>query len=386
MKNTPAALLLSLLAATLAGCGPSKSAVGPDQAALRPLAVRALPAAERDFERRLTVQGTLEAKNFANVAARMEGNLDQVWVDEGDPVKAGETRLFQIDPVGRSNALSIAEQALAVSRASLAVAQANAGRCEAEARKNALDFERYGRLHDQGKISVNEFEKSQVLDLQARAGLAVAAAQVDLAGRQVKQAEAALGIARKNLADSLVLAPLSGVVSLRNAEPGEQMAVGRVVLRIDDLDTVEAAAFLPALYHPDVSPGQTRFRLSVNGREAGTNTVHYRSPTINPVLRTFEIKGVVDASSGLAVPGAMADLTLIFETRRHLGVPSSALLVRAGKTIVFVAQGGKARQVEVAAGWQNEGWTEILAGLEPGMRVVTEGQTQLRDGAPLEIL
>jgi RND family efflux transporter MFP subunit len=195
-----------------------------------------------------------------------------------------------------------------------------------------------------------------------------------------------MAIARKNLEDSLVTAPISGVVSLRNAEPGEHMALGRVVLRIVDLETVEAAAFLPALYHPEVVPGKTLFRLGVNGRNAGTNTVAYRSPTINPSLRTFEIKGLVDTASGLAAPGAMADLTLIFETRCHPGVPTSAILVRAGKTIVFVAKDGKARQVEVTTGWQNDEWTEILAGLEPGQPVVTEGQTQLRDGSPVEVL
>jgi RND family efflux transporter MFP subunit len=386
IKHPTALTLLLLLPALLSGCGKSKPAEAAAATSLRPLTIRTLPAAERVFERRLTVQGTLEAKNYANVAARMEGNLDRIWVDEGDSVKAGETTLFQIDPVGRRNALAIAEQVLAVAQASLAVAQANSEKAAAEARKAGLDFERYGRLHAQKTITENEFEKFDTLNLQAQAGLHVAQAQVDLAGRQVKQAEAALAIARKNLDDSLVVAPISGVVSMRNAEPGEHMALGRIVLRIDDLGAIEAAAFLPALYHPEVEPGKTLFRLGVNGRDGGTNTVTYRSPTINPSLRTFEIKGLVDASSGLAVPGSMADLTLIFETRRHLGVPTASILVRAGKAIVFTAQDGKARQVEVATGWQNDEWTEILSGLEPGQPVVTEGQTQLRDGSAVDIL
>lgn len=389
MKTTrlpPCLVAASLLAAVLAtGCG--KKAAAPTAAeAVHTLAIRARPAATRDFERRLTVQGTLEAKNFANVASRADGNLDEIWVDEGDEVVAGQTALFQIDPVDRRNAVTIAEQALAVAQASLAVAQASAGKTAAEAHKATLDFDRYDRLHESGKVSDNEYEAHEVIYEQAKAGIAVAEAQVDLAERQVKQGAAALSIAQKNLADTKILAPITGVVSSRTAEPGEQMAVGRVVLRIDDLSTVEAAAYLPAQYYPEVVPGETKFRLGVNGREAGAHIVTTRSPVINPTLRTFEIKGRVAAGDGRIVPGQMVDLTLVFETRQGLGIPSAAILSRAGKSTVFVVQEGKAVAREIQTGLQNDAWTEILSGLAAGEPVVTEGQTQLRDGTAVEVL
>ena len=375
----------SLAAAVLAaGCGKKDSAAAEKPA--RTLAIRAMPVATRDFERRLTVQGTLETRTFAAVAARTDGNLDAIWVDEGDPVVAGQTPLFQIDPASRQNAQTIAEQNLAVARAALAVAQASADKTEAEARKATLDFARYERLHKDGKVSVNEFEAAEVAHAQAKAGIAVARAQVDLAERQVKQAEAALSIAQKNLADTRVIAPISGVVSARVAEPGEQMSVGKVILRIDDLSTVEAAAFLPASYYPDVVPGKTRFHLGVNGRDAGTHTVTDRSPTINPVLRTFEIKGRIEAADGLAVPGNMADLTIVFETRTGLGIPTASILIRNGKTTVFVVQDGKAVSREVQTGIQNDAWTEIHSGLEAGDVVATEGQNQLDDGTAVNVL
>ena len=383
-------IALALLAAALpaallaAGCGKKESAAAAET--VRALAVRVQPVAERAFERRLTVQGTLEAQNYANVASRADGNLDAIWVDEGDAVVAGETALFQVDPVSRENSLTIAKQTLAVAKASLDVARASAGKTEAEARKTTLDFDRYERLHKDGKVSDNEYESAEVARAQAEAGRAVARAQVDLAERQVKQAEASLTIAQKNLADAKIVAPISGIVSSRTAEPGEQMSVGRVVLRIDDLSVVEAAAYLPAQYYPEVVPGQTTFRLDVNGRAGGTHAITYRSPTIHTTLRTFEIKGRIEAADGLAVPGQMADLTIVFETREALGVPSASILTRNGKPIVFVVQDGKAGAREVRTGFQNDAWTEILSGLEAGESVVTEGQTQLRDGLPVEVL
>jgi len=380
------AILLPLLALAVlsAGCGQAPTAAAEDAA--RVLTVRTVPAAARTFERRLTVQGTLEAETFANVAARADGNLDALWVDEGDPVTAGETELFQVDPVQRENARTIARQDLAVAKASQTVAEASALKTEAEARKARLDFERFERLHQDGKVSLGEFEAADVARAQAEAGLAVAKAQVDLARRQVKQAEAGLAIAEKNLADARAIAPISGVVSARLAEPGEQMSVGKTVLRIEDLSRVEAAAFLPAQYYPDVVPGATTFRLAVGGRPAGEHTVTTRSPVINPVLRTFEIKGRLQNAGERAVPGQMADLTLVFESREGLGVPSAAVLVRGGRPVVFVARDGVAAAREIETGLQNDGWTEILSGLEPGEPVVTEGQTQLHDGMPVDVL
>lgn len=382
-------LLLPLVAAALTGCGrntEAKNNTDKDATSVMALPVRTQVAKNRVFERRLTVQGTLEAKRFANVAARVGGNLDAIWVYEGDAVIAGETPLFQIDPVGLSNAVTVAEQDLAIARAGRAVAQASTEKITAEARKAALDYERYDRLFKEKKVSPNEYELADTIHRQAQAGIAVAAAQVALADSQASQAEAALTIARKELDDALVVAPLSGIVSLRGAEPGEQMAIGRRILQIVDLELIEAAAFLPASYYADIVLGTTSFRLDVNGRPAGTHAVTYRSPTINPVLRTFEIKGIVDNTTGVAVPGSMADVTLVFESRQGVGAPGAAVLARASHQVVFIVRDGKAVQTTVVTGFENDGCIEILSGLEDGAEIVTEGQTQLRDGQPVTVL
>ena len=81
----------------------------------------------------------------------------------------------------------------------------------------------------------------------------------------------------------------------------------------------------------------------------------------------------------------MADITLIFETRQGLGVPSSAILVRNNEPTVFVVKNGKAQAQAVKTGLQNDGSTEILSGLNAGDQVVTEGQTQLNSGMPVDI-
>ena len=213
-------VIIGIVSASImsAGCGRKDAPPEADETVQR-LAVRAQAVETRRFERRLTVQGTLESEKFAEVSARVDGNLDEIWVDEGDAVVAGKTELFQIDPVGRQNALTIAEQNLEVSRASLEVARATVRKVDAEARKAELDFERYARLYREGKVTDHEHEARQLAHEQARAGLAVANAQVNLAERHVRQAEASLTIARKNLDDTRSVAPISVSSFPANALP-----------------------------------------------------------------------------------------------------------------------------------------------------------------------
>jgi multidrug efflux pump subunit AcrA (membrane-fusion protein) len=385
-----AGLALLLLAA---GCGggkadaePSGRPVGPavPEAGRAALPVKVVAAAARDFERRFTVQGTLEAKHYANVAARVGGNLDAIWVDDGDRVEAGRTRLFQIDPVTLSNAVVSAEKELAVARATLKVNEAAADKAETEFKKAELDYRRYARLHEKGTVTDNEYETYETAYAAGRASVRLARSQVDLAAAQAGRAGAALQTARKNLADSLIAAPVSGIVHRRAAEPGEQLAVGQVVLRIDDPSVVEASAYLPAPFYREVEAGKTAFQLAANREPVGRYTVSYRSPTIDTTLRTFEVKGLV-RDNPKAVPGDMAEFTFVFETRKGLAVPDASVLERLNRRVVFVEKDGKARMTDVKTGLRNDGWTEILEGLNEGDRVLSEGQSQATDGAAVEV-
>ena len=359
-------------------------ALGPN--ALAATRVRVASPAERTFESRLTVQGTVEAKTSANVAARVSGNLDTIWVDEGDHVVAGETRLFQIDPVNLSNQVVIAEQALAVAKSSLSVSMANLEKIKAEATKAERDYARYERLHREGRVTDNEFEVRETQQLSAKAGLSVGEAQIELAKQQVEQANAQLLIARKALSDTLIIAPLTGAVSVRKADPGEFIGAGSSVLTIVNTEDLEAAAFIPAKYYPEVKTGATAVRIVVNGKEADCQ-VSYKSPVVNKTLRTFEIKGSLSAETAADIaPGMMVDMTIIFEAHKNPAVPASAVLTRNGATVVFVAKDGKAVQKTVTVGLQNDGYAEITSGLDAADKVICEGHTLVREGMEVDIV
>lgn len=375
------------LAALFSGCGKTEVPVKQDVTAGNAVRVKAETVDGRLFENRLSVQGSIEAAVSANVASRISGILDYIWVDEGDLVVANETRLFQIDSVSLSNQVVIARQALAVAHSQHEVAKASLESARASFDKAKLDFERYKRLHDEKRVTDNEFEIRDTALRQENANLLVGEANVKLCAQQVEQAEAQLGIALKSYADSLVIAPISGRVSVRSFDPGEYASSGKVVISIVDVDNLEAAAFIPSAHFDSVKIGETTLRLSIAGRDLGDVAVSYRSPVIDTTLRTFEIKAKLDAAKAKSfAPGMMVDAIIVFERHEAIGVPSSSILNRGGKQVVFVVNGDKAEQRIVEVGNNTDGWTEVLSGLKRGERVIYEGHTIVRDGSPVEIV
>jgi len=344
------------------------------------------PAAMRRFDRSVLVQGNVEAKNWAMVSPRVGGTIEAVFVEKGDMVVAGQTKLFAIDQVNLEKAVQIAEHAMEVARSSTKEKEANLERVEVDLHKASLDYERFARLREKEAVTVDAFEQQQSRHQQLLATVKHARTLVELSKSQERQAEASLEIARKNLTDAVVVAPISGTISERLHEPGEMANSGSPILRIDDPSVVEVAAFLPVQYYAEVVVGRTAMNVKVGPTELKDLVASYRSPTVNPKLRTFEVKCLLKDPPEAIVPGAMANVTVVFETRRGLGVPSSSIQDRAGKPVVFVVRSGVATQVAVTPGIEAAGWTEIAqAEANEHEPVVTLGQNMLDNGTTVEV-
>ena len=372
----------------LAGCGnPGGEAAQDSGNGEEKVSVVLRQAEQRHFEDRLVVHGTLEAKNTSLVSPRIDGTLDAIYVEEGDPVKAGETKLFQIDRVRVAQAVTIAEQDLAMARGQRQEAEANLERLQAQYDKAEKDYHRFTRLLEKEAVTQDAFEKVEAQYKQAKAGLKHARTVVGVAEEQVRKAEAALRISRKNLSDSLVYAPIGGVVSHRMKEPGEMGSAGRPVVRIEDPTLLEVSVFVPEQYYPRVSVGKTMAHLAVGDEDAGADRVSYKRPTIQPELRTFEVKCLIEDPPDYVVPGALAETAIVFTERDALGVPSEAIQVRHNKQVVFTIREATAHRVPIETGLETGGWTEVTGGaVEAGMAIAAMGLFLLEEGTAVTVL
>jgi len=346
------------------------------------------PSRVMTFEERIKTFGNVESKNYALVSARIPGVIDNIYVEEGDYVVAGKTDLFQTDKIKVNQAVEIARQAVSVADFTHRSKLASVAKIEADFEKAHIDYERFKRLYEKDEaVTKNALESQESRFKQLEASLEEARANADLAQRQMEQAQSNLIIASKDLDDSLVKAPITGHISARYREPGEMAGVGTPVLRIDDLSVLEISAFLPDQYYSRILKDETEMHVIASGIDVGELLVTYRSPTIDNRLRNFEVKALlVDPPEGLA-PGAMAKINVVLDRHDAMGVPRDAVLKRTTGEIIFLAEGGRARMVQVETGLEMDGWVEIISGdLHESASVITMGQDQLNDGSMISIL
>lgn len=188
--------------------------------------------------------GRIEAEQV-DVATKYAGRVDEIRVDEGDSVTAGQVLAWMDDAQVKAE---VAAATADIRRAEQKLAQARALIVQREAEHELArnEFDRAERLSTRGHIPAEQLD-------QRRAQLRTAQAAVATAEASKSEAEAAIESARANLArlqdmldDTVLKAPRSGRVQYRLAEPGEVLAAGGRILTLLDLSDVYMTIFLPA--------------------------------------------------------------------------------------------------------------------------------------------
>lgn len=372
-----------LVLGSAAGCGAKKKASKNKE---RVIKVALASPEKKHFVQRIPVQGTVLPKELASLSAKTAGTLDMLAVDEGSVVKKGDL-LFEIDRKNLRNLVTVAENELAVCSSELASAKINAELAEIKLRKAEWDFKRAATLRKSQAISQDSYETYDVAKKSAESEFAKAKAQVAVASAEEKKQRNNLDIARKNLADSIIRAPYDGVITEKCVEPGEYVQQGKVILKIENQKTLEVNCFISSIYYNKVVPGTTIARFDLDGKSAGEAVVTYRSPSIEPLSRTFKIKVTVPEKSDL-VSGILCGVSLILSERDGFGVKADAVMQRNNdRKIVFVSENGVAKEVEVKTGIEDNGFVEILnPDALAGKQVVVVGHTFINAGDKLSLI
>jgi len=226
-----------------------------------------------------------------------------------------------------------------------------------------------------------EFLSTARMQGEGAAALRDAAAQrMRLAGmseEQVRLVEAE----RKVRARLTLVAPISGVVSELPAREGMTVASGAPLFRINGLSTIWVNAEVPEAIASQVRPGNAvEARATALPGELFKGRVGAVLPEVNPATRTIKVRIELANPGARLVPGMFATVDFAPSARRKaLVVPAEAVIQTGERTIVMVAEpeaGGvrRFRAVELEAGAESRGMTEIRKGLAAGQEVVVSGQ------------
>lgn len=326
-------------------------------AVLEFLSTDVMQVAPREVRQLLPLSGSLRAVSQAAVKARVAGDVREVLVREGEAVRAGQV-LVKMDTTDYQARVGQAKGALLAARGQLDIAT--------KARDNNK------ALLEKGFISKNAFDN--------------AASQFDIARANVESARAALDVAGKALADTVIRAPISGLVSSRMVQPGEKVSPDNRLLDVVDLRQMEMEASVPAADIMNVSLGQ-EVQVKVEGLKAPlAGKVARINPSTQSGSRSILVYIQVDNPQGALRVGMFGEAQLTLAKKSDvLTVPQSAIQADAGDTFVYAIENGKLARKAVSLGLRGHDdhgdAVEIVQGLEHGAQIVKTNLGTLRTGA-----
>jgi membrane fusion protein, copper/silver efflux system len=219
------------------------------------------------------------------------------------------------------------------------------------------------------------------------AGLLDAARQrMRLAGMsddQIRQVEAS----GRTYPRLTITAPISGVVAELSAREGMTVMNGAPLFRINGLRTVWVYAEVPENAAAQVQPGtKVEAHAAALPGTMFSGKVGAILPEINPGTRTIKARIELANPSGQLVPGMFVTVTLHpASSGEVLLVPSEAVIQTGKRSIVVVEQAdGQFEPVEIEAGAEANGQTEVRKGLQAGQKVVASGQFLIDSEASLK--
>jgi RND family efflux transporter MFP subunit len=382
-------LLLIVIAMFLTtGCGSDYPATGAppraDREAITPRLVRVIPAAQDTVARGTVVTGTLAAEDQVVLSFKVSGRLSEITVDLGSRVRKGQI-LAHLDPTDFRLRVRQAEAALQQARARLGLArdgtddrvdpehtpivrQAHAVLDEARRSRD-----RMAELWERQLIARSELDAT-VANLQVAEGRYQDAIE-EVRNRQAVLAErrSELAIARQQLLDSELQAPLDGAVRQRQASAGEYLAAGSPVVTLVRTHPLRLRLAVPERVAASVSVGQP-----VNVKVEKDPTV-YRgqvarlSPAINDEDRTLLVEAEVPNEHGRLRPGAFAEAEIITESEdRAVFVPIASIVTFAGVERVLTVHDGMSVEKRIQTGRRIGDRVEIVEGIRPEELVVVE--------------
>jgi membrane fusion protein, multidrug efflux system len=355
------ALLTVALVLTAVGCS-SKSNQAPSKRGGLKFPVEIAAVTVRDIDLVVHAVGSVEAFEIVEVTARVPGVVQQIRFREGEVVESG-AQLIEIEPERYKLNLESTAAALEKARAAMREAQAGLSR--------RIDIE--GR--NPGFVSPEDLENWQTKALSAQADSAQAAANLE--------------IARLNLRDAYVPAPVAGIVQTRTVRTGQYVQAGTIIATMIRRDPL-----LLRFTVPDEDAQRLRSGLDVvfTVRESDyeyqariTAVTGYADP-VNRMVNV--IAEVTDPKRAELRPGSFAEVTVrLGETQKLPVIPQLCIRPSERGFLAYVVEDSVAHERVLKLGLRsNDGFVEVQSGIRDGEAVVVRGAEALAEGAAVRII
>ncbi|MBI3730488.1 MAG: efflux RND transporter periplasmic adaptor subunit [Burkholderiales bacterium] len=310
----------------------------------------------------LALSGALRAINQAAVKARVAGDITEVLVREGEAVQAGQV-LIKMDS---SDYLARQEQA----KGALAAAQGQ------------MEIARLARDNNKALLEKSFISKNAYDNTNSQYAIAVA---------NVESAKGALNVAQKALADTVIRAPISGMISNRMVQPGEKISPDNRLLDVVDLRMLEMEAPVPTQDIASIKIGQAA-QLKIEGVPVAVDGKVVRiNPATTAGSRSIMAYVQVANPDTILRAGMFGEAQLVVDKKSEvLTVPDTAIQYEAEQAFVYAIENNVLQQKPVKLGLRGESQgkpvVEVLSGLAPQAKIVKANLGRLRAGVAVKLI
>jgi len=373
MKQLAIIFMMAMMLPSVMACGRSESKKSTEQTAKPPVAVESSAAEYSSVTDGIEVTGTLEPKFSVDVKTQIPGLVKQVMVSEWVRVKKGQL-LVRIDVAETEAQVKRAEAGIASARANLVQAQVAANRTERE-------LARIRKLKESGLATQQALDDAQSEAEAAKARTGVAAAQINVAEEELRQ-----GMARKT--KGTVIAPIDGIVAMRNVNVGDlasDAAAASPIFRIVDNRLLNLTVTVSSADSDRIKVGQPlEFTVDSQPGRTYTGKVMYINPELSATDRSLKVIAEVNNVPENLKGGLFAKGRIVTGSRAQvLQVPRSAIASfdpQLKKGTLFIVENGAVRKRDIQSGSVTADKVEIVSGLKAGEQYVIRGGFNLKDG------
>lgn len=327
----------------------------------------------------LNSSGYVVARREATVSSKVTGKVMEVLVEEGMHVEEDQI-LARIDASNTETNLRLAEAQASSARKALNETRVNIAQAE-------RDLKRFARLADEGIGSQADTDRAQS-DKEALTAL------LQRQAADVEVSESQIAVWSQQIDDTIIRAPFAGVVTAKNAQPGEMISslssggfTRTGICTIVDMSSLEVEVDVSESYINRVTSGQpVEAILDAYPDWRIPSKVIAIIPTADRQKATVKVRVGFDQLDPRILPEmsvkvAFQSTEAATPVKQQITIPDGAVRQREGRDVVWVVQEGKARPRPVTLGERQGTLVEVSAGVSGGERIVVEGFDFLADGA-----
>lgn len=350
-------LLLPLALLAVAACKKPDEALPekPKADALPPVAVQTGVVTHQPMPRILTLTGSVMADRQSEVAANVSGRVTATYVERGMPVKAGQP-------------IAVVDSRAAGFQAAAAQAQSQAAQTQVALAKQECD--RADTLFSQGAIAKAEFDR---LKSQCTAQL-----------YQANAAQANADLAGKLAGDTVIRAPIDGIIGERYVSVGEYVQPPTRVASVFSINPARVTISVPEPAVSFVKEGQTLdIEVSSYANRTFPATVRFVSPALRAQTRDLLVEASAPNPDGALKPGMFATVKLVIGEEEQSTVPLEAIKQDGTVRRLFLSREKRAVELVVKTGIVKDGRITVYEPLAADTQVILKPPPGLSDGSAI---